>query len=262
MRRRSRLVRCGVVASDRRLPVSCQAARRLIAGAFPMNSTMWKIALRTLARDKSYALLNVAGLALATACCLILGVYLRSELTYDQSHVNHSRIFRIANEFEINGKLDRFVATSIRLRPDDQGRERGRAGVRALPGWRDAEAVHTAWRRRLLLEQRLCCRPERVRGVHAQGDLRGSEDCARRADLCRREPYFRAALLRQGTRSARRSRSTATTRRSHSSSTICQRTLTSSTTCCRAQISRNSRLPTTSTSAAIAYSTSGFIRIC
>ena len=32
-----------------------------------MNSTMWKIALRTLARDKSYALLNVAGLALATA---------------------------------------------------------------------------------------------------------------------------------------------------------------------------------------------------
>jgi len=82
-----------------------------------MNSTMWKIALRTLARDKSYALLNVAGLALAIACCLILGVYLRSELTYDQSHVNYSRIFRIANEFEINGKLDRFVNTSIMLGP-------------------------------------------------------------------------------------------------------------------------------------------------
>lgn len=82
-----------------------------------MDSTMWKIALRTLARDKSYALLNVAGLALAIACCLILGVYLRSELTYDHSHVNHSRIFRIANEFEINGKLDRFVATSIMLGP-------------------------------------------------------------------------------------------------------------------------------------------------
>ena len=33
-----------------------------------MNSTMWKIALRTLARDKSCALVNVAGFALATAC--------------------------------------------------------------------------------------------------------------------------------------------------------------------------------------------------
>jgi hypothetical protein len=30
-----------------------------------MSSTVWKIALRTLARDKSYALINVAGLAIA-----------------------------------------------------------------------------------------------------------------------------------------------------------------------------------------------------
>src|ERR1043165_9542347 len=105
------------VASDRRLPVSCHAARRLIAGAFPMNSTMWKIALRTLARDKSYALINVAGLALAVACCLVLGVYLRSELTYDQSHVNHARIFRVVNEFTINGKVDTFPVTSGMLGP-------------------------------------------------------------------------------------------------------------------------------------------------
>ena len=82
-----------------------------------MNSTMWKIALRTLARDKTYALLNVAGLALAIACCLILGVYLRSELMYDHGHANYKQIFRIANEFEINGKLDRFAATSTMLGP-------------------------------------------------------------------------------------------------------------------------------------------------
>ena len=37
-----------------------------------MNSTMWKIALRTLARDKAYAVINVAGLAIAVTCCLIL----------------------------------------------------------------------------------------------------------------------------------------------------------------------------------------------
>jgi putative ABC transport system permease protein len=78
---------------------------------------MWKIALRTLARDKTYALINVAGLALAIACCLILGVYLRSELTYDHSHVNHKNIFRVVNEFEFNGKLDRFAVTSPMLGP-------------------------------------------------------------------------------------------------------------------------------------------------
>lgn len=82
-----------------------------------MSSTLWKIALRTLARDKTYALINIAGLALAIACCLILGVYLRSELTYDQSHVNHKRIFRVVNEFEINGKTDLFAATSPMLGP-------------------------------------------------------------------------------------------------------------------------------------------------
>ena len=43
-----------------------------------MNSTMWKIALRTLARDETYALINVAGPALAIARCLILGIYLRA----------------------------------------------------------------------------------------------------------------------------------------------------------------------------------------
>jgi putative ABC transport system permease protein len=82
-----------------------------------MSSTLWKIAFRTLARDKTYALLNVAGLALAIACCLVLGIYLRSELTYDHSHVNHKRIFRVVNEFEINGKTDRFAATSPMLGP-------------------------------------------------------------------------------------------------------------------------------------------------
>ena len=78
---------------------------------------MWKIALRTLARDKAYALINVAGLAIAVACCLILGVYLRSELTYDQSHENYRRIFRVANQFEINGKRTASRARSAVLGP-------------------------------------------------------------------------------------------------------------------------------------------------
>ena len=82
-----------------------------------MNSTMWKIALRTLARDKTYALINVVGLAIAVACCLLLGVYLRSELTYDHSHANYKKIFRVVNEFEFNGKLDRFAVTSPMLGP-------------------------------------------------------------------------------------------------------------------------------------------------
>ncbi len=76
-----------------------------------------KITLRSLYRDKRYAVINLAGLSIAVACCVVLGLYLRSELTYDQHNVNYRRIFRVANEFTINGKLDRFAATSVALGP-------------------------------------------------------------------------------------------------------------------------------------------------
>jgi putative ABC transport system permease protein len=82
-----------------------------------MNSSVLKIAFRTLLRDKTYALINVAGLAIAVACCLTLGVYLRSELTYDQHNANHERLFRVVNEFNINSKVDTFSATSMMLGP-------------------------------------------------------------------------------------------------------------------------------------------------
>jgi putative ABC transport system permease protein len=61
-----------------------------------------KIALRQLAREKLYALLNVSGLALGLACCLTLGLYLWSELTYDRHHANHERIYRIATQMKYN----------------------------------------------------------------------------------------------------------------------------------------------------------------
>jgi len=82
-----------------------------------MSSSMWKIALRTLARDRGYALINLAGLAIAVACCLMLGLYLRIELTYDRSHENSQRIFRIVNQIEINGKQNTLAHTSPALGP-------------------------------------------------------------------------------------------------------------------------------------------------
>jgi len=75
------------------------------------------ISVRTLYREKIYALINVVGLALAIACCLILLLYVRSELTYDLHNLNHENIYRIAVEFTSNGKSDRFAANSAALGP-------------------------------------------------------------------------------------------------------------------------------------------------
>jgi putative ABC transport system permease protein len=75
------------------------------------------VLLRTLYRERLYAAINVAGLSLGIACCLILGLYLRSELTYDRYNVNHDRIYRVVNELDLRGSNDRFAATSRALGP-------------------------------------------------------------------------------------------------------------------------------------------------
>ncbi|MEO8016572.1 MAG: FtsX-like permease family protein [Pseudomonadota bacterium] len=77
-----------------------------------------KIALRQLAREKLYTLLNVSGLALGIACCLMLGLYLWGELTYDRHHVNHERIYRIATEMKFgDGHSSELAITSSPLGP-------------------------------------------------------------------------------------------------------------------------------------------------
>ena len=76
-----------------------------------------KVTLRHFYREKSYALINVVGLSLAIACALILFLYIRSELTYDQHNESHERIYRIANVYNANGKEDRFAVSSHSLGP-------------------------------------------------------------------------------------------------------------------------------------------------
>lgn len=72
-----------------------------------------KITLRKLYREKLYTLINVVGLSLGIACCLILGLFLHNELTYDQHHKNYKRLYRVASEF--GG--DKLAITSPALAP-------------------------------------------------------------------------------------------------------------------------------------------------
>jgi len=77
-----------------------------------MFSSSLKITLRKLYREKVYALINIAGLSLGIACTLILALYLRSELTYDQHTKNYRQIYRVVGEYNANGKIERIARTS------------------------------------------------------------------------------------------------------------------------------------------------------
>lgn len=54
-----------------------------------------KVALRIIHRQKGYSIINVSGLALGMACCLLILLYVQHELSYDQFHENKERIYRI-----------------------------------------------------------------------------------------------------------------------------------------------------------------------
>jgi putative ABC transport system permease protein len=56
------------------------------------------IAFRNLARQKVYAFINIFGLAVGMACCLVIFLYVRHELSFDRYHAKADRIFRVNSE--------------------------------------------------------------------------------------------------------------------------------------------------------------------
>lgn len=82
-----------------------------------MFNNFIKVTLRTLYREKIYATLNIAGLSIAIGCCIILGLYIRSELTYDRHHHKHKQIYRIIKQNSYSGELMNFKGVSHQLGP-------------------------------------------------------------------------------------------------------------------------------------------------
>jgi putative ABC transport system permease protein len=80
-------------------------------GSYPL------ILLRNFRREKLYTAINIVGLALGLASCLILGLFLKSELTYDRHYDGYENIYRIENEFTTAGKSEKMAIASDALGP-------------------------------------------------------------------------------------------------------------------------------------------------
>ncbi len=63
-----------------------------------------KIALRQLGRHKGYTFINILGLAIGMACCLLILMYVQDELSYDKFHKDGDRIYRMALERKYPGR--------------------------------------------------------------------------------------------------------------------------------------------------------------
>ncbi len=76
-----------------------------------------KYYLRMLGKDKVYTAINMIGLALGVACFTILSLYLVHDLTYDQHHENHSRVYRVNFEWSSSTSSTLSATSSAALGP-------------------------------------------------------------------------------------------------------------------------------------------------
>src|SRR5690606_35656405 len=65
-----------------------------------MLKNYFKVAVRNLVRTKIFSLINIFGLSLGVACCLLLSLYVRDEFSYDRHHERLSDLYRIDTQFE------------------------------------------------------------------------------------------------------------------------------------------------------------------
>ncbi len=61
-----------------------------------MIKNYFKIAFRVFKKEKLYSLINVSGLMLGFVCCLMIFLFIKDELSYDDFHQDGDRIYRVA----------------------------------------------------------------------------------------------------------------------------------------------------------------------
>jgi putative ABC transport system permease protein len=62
-----------------------------------------KTAFRNLWKNKGFSAINILGLAIGLATCLLILIYVTDELSYDRYNVNADRIYRVDNDVKFGG---------------------------------------------------------------------------------------------------------------------------------------------------------------
>src|SRR4051812_5363770 len=68
-----------------------------------MIKNYFKIAFRNLWKNKGYSAINIFGLAIGLATCLLISLYIYNELSFDRFNTNANRIYRINSDLRFGG---------------------------------------------------------------------------------------------------------------------------------------------------------------
>lgn len=80
-----------------------------------MLQNYFKIAFRNLYRNKVYAAINIIGLAIGVASCMLIFLYVQDELSYESNFSKSDRIVRVVGQVVFEGHQDDFAVTPVPL---------------------------------------------------------------------------------------------------------------------------------------------------
>jgi putative ABC transport system permease protein len=95
-----------------------------------------KIAIRRIRRHKGHSFINIAGLAVGMAACILMLIWVQDELSYDKFHKNSAQIYRINSEDTSGGKSFLLAGSPAPI---------GQAMIHELPEALQVSRVQAGW---------------------------------------------------------------------------------------------------------------------
>lgn len=72
-----------------------------------------KITIRNLNKRRAYSIVNVLGLSVSVAACLVIGKYVEFETSYDTFHTKSKNLYRVVSSFYTDGPKDSYTGYDL-----------------------------------------------------------------------------------------------------------------------------------------------------
>ena len=89
--------------------------RHYVSSFSGMLQNYFKIAWRTLLKNKGYSVLNILGLAIGMAVTLLIGLWVYDEYSYDTWLPASQQVYQVRRNFSNNGDTLNFTTVSLKL---------------------------------------------------------------------------------------------------------------------------------------------------
>ena len=78
-----------------------------------MFKSYFKLALRNIIRQKGFSFINIAGLTIGMACCMIILLFIQYEFSYENMHPDLDNIYRVLTIDKAMGTNSQRVGITI-----------------------------------------------------------------------------------------------------------------------------------------------------